>query len=101
MMSPRWVNPRALDRHFADHGEEVGAENVEDYEASAVETTRVGRRFTYVDRSTGKPHVGYFNLATGKFTGLDRTERRIYTHFVPSDGEEYVRRLRQSDYDHG
>jgi pyocin large subunit-like protein len=98
-MIPRWVNRRALERHFTDHGADVGAGTVAEYEASTAETIRVEKRFTYVDRSAGKPHVGYFDPATGKFTGLDRRGHLVYTHFVPSDGEDYVRRLRQSDYD--
>jgi|SRR3954463_9090576 len=98
-MTPRWTSRNALDGHFSDHGAEVGATTVAEYEASAVETTQVGKRFTYLDRLTGKPHVGYFDLGTGKFTGLDRRGRRIHTHFIPTDGENYVRRLRQSDYD--
>jgi hypothetical protein len=97
-MTPKWPTRRKAEEHFFNHGQEVGASTVEEYEASAIETIRVGRPFQYVDRTTGKRHLGYFDPPTGRFAGLDRRGRRIFTHFVPDEGEEYVRNLPHSDY---
>ena len=48
-----------------------------------------GKRFTYLDRRSGLRRVGYFEVATGRFTGLTEGETALITHFVTD--EQYVR----------
>ncbi len=98
-MTPKWRDRQALADHFADHGHELEAITIEDFEASALDTIRVGKQFTYTDRGSGRQHIGYYDRATGRFTGTSSSGRRIFTHFRPSSGEDYVRRLPNQTYD--
>jgi len=78
-----------------DHGRGVGAASEEEYDESARETIRRGARFEYRERN-GVLRVGYYDRVGGLFTGMERDERRITTHYAA--GEAYVRRLRDSTY---
>ena len=93
-----WHSDDRLLEHFEEHGEEVGATTVEQYDASARWTIRVGKRFTYVDRKTEEPRTGYYALASNRFTSLDSDEQRILSHFAPSARETYIRGLLDSDH---
>ncbi len=94
----RWQSDAKLRAHFRRHGAEVGAADLASYDASARQTIRLGKRFTYVDPATGVPRVGYYDIGRGLFTGLTDDERYITTHFRPADGESYLRALPSSTY---
>jgi hypothetical protein len=85
-------------KHYNKHRGQFGRQTVEQYDKSARKTIRLGIRFTYRDPDYGAPRVGYFTPGNGRFTVLNRSETRIITHFIPDDGEEYVRGLPESTY---
>jgi len=91
MSGPPWLSSGKLREHFTKHGHEVGAATPRDYDVSARETIRRGERFTYTDRRSGLPRVGYFEPATGRFTGLTDGETVLITHFAADD--HYVRNV--------
>ena len=91
----RWA-PGQREAHFERHPE--GYRTVEEYDQGARETIRVGRPFTYRDRTTGEPRLGFYDPATNRFTAVTRDGRRITTHFRPDRGEAYVRGLPESSY---
>jgi hypothetical protein len=72
--------------HYAKHGDQVGASNLRQYDASARQTIRNGREFTYKDRFTGERRVGYYDANTGLFTATSQTGKVpiIHTHFMES-----------------
>lgn len=90
-----WGDPPERWNHYTIHGRGVGAATPEEYDASARATIRTGTRVEYRERN-GVPRVGYYDRTRGLFTGLDRSERRITTHYVAT--ERYVRGLRESTY---
>jgi hypothetical protein len=90
-----WGDSPARWNHYVEHGRGVGANTEQEYDESARRTIREGVRFEYRERN-GAPRVGYYDRVRGHFTGLDRQERRIATHFAV--GEPYVRGLRNSTY---
>ncbi len=90
-----WESREHLDDHFADHGPEVGAGTLEDFDASAQRTVARGTIFSYEDRGTGEPRIGHYDRATGLFAALNEDER-IVTHFRCV--EEYVLELPRSTY---
>jgi pyocin large subunit-like protein len=89
-MTPRWRSRQKLEEHFGDHRDEFGDIDIDAYEASALDTIDVGTPFTYEDRGTRTPRLGYFDPETGRFTGTSPDGRLILTHFIPDDGEDYV-----------
>src|SRR5688572_27301846 len=90
-----WGDPPARWNHYTEHGRSVGAATEQEYDESARQTIRDGVRFDYRERN-GVPRFGYYDRARGHFTGLEKDERRITTHFAA--GERYVRGLRDSTY---
>ena len=97
-MRPTWRDREALEDHFENHKDKFGAITIEDYEASALDTITVGEPFRYTDRGSRRQHRGYYDRATGRFTGVSSNGRRIFTHFKPDDGEDYVRGLPNTTY---
>jgi hypothetical protein len=91
----RWA-PGQLGAHFQRHPE--GYRTVEEYDRGARETIRQGIAFTYVDRTTDLPRLGFYERETNRFTALTRSGDRITTHFRPDSGERYVRNLERSSY---
>jgi hypothetical protein len=85
----KWVKARqgvegpGLRGHFGKHGEDVGARTAREFDESARETIRRGKRFSYRDRATNEPRVGYFDPDTGLFTATSQTRKTpaILTHF--------------------
>lgn len=77
-----WFTATSRWSHFLKHGKKLGAVTVDDYDESARETIRAGRRFTYRDRTTGKDRVGYYHASTERFTAMTDDEAVIMTHFV-------------------
>jgi hypothetical protein len=92
----RWRNAEDLAEHAAEHGPELGLLSAAEYDASARETVRQGRRFLYQDRGTGRTRVGYFDPRSGRFTALSHDEATILTHFYTD--RQYVRRLPSTTY---
>ena len=97
-MTPRWRSRQKLQEHFVDHKDEFENIDIDAYEESALDTIDVGTSFTYEDRGTGMPRLGYFDPATGRFTSLSSDGRLIFTHFIPDEGEDYVLDLPNSTY---
>jgi len=92
----KW-GPGQLERHAKyRHPNEYAS--MQDYDQGARQTILTGQRFTYTDRQTGLPRVGYYDRSTNRFTGLTVDETRITTHFRPTSGEGYVTGLRDSTY---
>jgi hypothetical protein len=91
----RWA-PGQLEAHFQKHPE--GYRSVEEYDRGAREVIRQGIAFTYVDRTTNLPRLGFYERETNRFTALTRAGDRITTHFRPDNGERYVRNLERSSY---
>jgi hypothetical protein len=83
--------------HFRLHGHRLRLRTVEEYDASARETIRLGVRVSYMDLDSGEDRVGYFDPDRGRFTGLSADERFIVTHFRAT--ARYVRRLLNVDYE--
>lgn len=92
----RWASSAELTSHFSKHGSKLGLVSESEYDASGRMTIRDGRRFTYEDRASGDPRVGYFDQRSGLFTALTTDETIILTHFL-TDGD-YVRGLPASTY---
>jgi pyocin large subunit-like protein len=95
--SASWL-PGELPWHFGKHGHALGLSTIADYDASARDTIRVGKRFTYRTRLGRKPPVGYYDPRTNRFTALTRDEAIILTHVPPTTGAAYVRGLPRSSY---
>jgi RHS repeat-associated protein len=72
--------------HYAKHGDQVGATSIRQFDASARQTIRDGREFTYRDRFTGARRVGYWDSKTGLFTATTQKGKTpiIHTHFKVS-----------------
>ena len=91
-----WGDPPARWNHYTKHRNTLGVATEQEYDESARDTERCGRRFTFRDRSSGARRVGYFERATGRFTVLNERETRIRSHYVTS--ERQIRGLLESDY---
>ena len=98
MSDPVWVSQFRLRWDFGKHGPEFPFSTVQDYEASSLDTFRVGARFEFEDRKSGRDRVGYYDKATNRLTVLTDDELIILSHYRPTQGEAYVRRLLRSTY---
>ena len=79
---PEWQSRGHLEDHLADHGLEVGAGTVQEYDASArTVVERADMIFAYADPTTGLPRVGCYASETGPFTALSDDDRWIVNHF--------------------
>ena len=86
---PEWQSREHLEGHFADHGREVGARTVEEYDASArAVVARADMIFSYEDPTTGLLRVGCYDVQTGLFTALSDDDHWIVSHFATDD--DYV-----------
>lgn len=94
--SPEWPSKESREYHFNSHRHEYAWVDVHDYDASAREVIRIGKRFTYRDRLTKARRVGYFDPRTGRSTAVSWDEADLLTHFVTD--EAYLRGLPGSDY---
>ena len=92
----RWRSEASRQHHFADHGREMGAATVEEYDASVDDALDHGTYFTYWDDTSGEDRVGCFDRPSGRFVGLTEDDE-VVTHFTTT--ERYVRRLPHSNYD--
>ncbi len=88
----KWVTPSqntdgpGLRDHFNKHGEDLGFTSTKNYDISARNTIKNGRKFKYKDRSSGETRVGYWDEKTGLFTATSQTRKTpiILTHFQES-----------------
>jgi len=94
--TPRWTSPVQLADKFKKHGRRLGIRDIQAYMANSLDTVRRGVRFTYEDRFTSEPRVGYFDPMTGRFTAVTEDDTQIVNHFRVREG--YVRDLPASDY---
>jgi hypothetical protein len=81
--------------HYRNHGHEFPGYTIEQYDQSAHETVEIGILFEYADPDSDDDRTGYFDLATGRFTGTT-LDGLIVTHFVTTEG--YVIGLPYNDY---
>jgi hypothetical protein len=95
---PSWTGRRDLERHFRKHGPRFPCPTIEDYEASALSTIRLGVQFTYEDPDTFLPRIGYYHQASNRLTVVTADGRYIVSHFRPSRGRRYCRELPASTY---
>jgi hypothetical protein len=101
-MPPRWrrqtLHAKFLQHplDFEPHPDWRGVATEADYERSSLETIREGVEFTYPDRTSGDPRVGYFDPLTLCFTAVTTDRQWIITHFPAA--EQYVRTRPDSDY---
>lgn len=95
--TPEWPSYDYLYHHFLAHGGDLSVRTVDEYDASARATLRAGRRFTYIDRRSGEPRVGYYQPSPRRFTALTEDMQTILTHFRPED-PDYPRKLLRSTY---
>jgi hypothetical protein len=74
---------RGVRYKFMKHHEDVGVDTLRDYDLSARRTIQDGKSFTYRDRATNEPRVGYWNAKTDLFTATSVTRRgtTIFTHY--------------------
>ena len=93
---PEWRSPKRLVDHFEKHGQRMGLDNIDAYDASARATIARGTIFGYEDEETGEWRVGYYDREAGLFTAVSDDDRYIVTHY-PSD-EDYVLDLTDSTY---
>jgi hypothetical protein len=70
--SARWPSQAYLNIKFHKHGSLLGVATLAKYDASARATVHAGRQFTYTDRQSGRPRVGYFDATTLRFTALSQ-----------------------------
>lgn len=96
-LDAEWPSQQYLVRKFRDHGAEVGARTIQEYDDSTRETIEHGVRFECDDREEGGPRVGYWDVYTGLFTSLSPNETRIINHFRPDD-PDYAAKLPNSTY---
>uniref|UniRef100_UPI0035E430BB RHS repeat-associated core domain-containing protein n=1 Tax=Kosakonia cowanii TaxID=208223 RepID=UPI0035E430BB len=77
------IDGPGLRDHYEKHGSQVGATTTKEYDYSARQTIQNGRKFTYRDRYTNKPRVGYYDPEKGLFTATSQTGKTpvILTHF--------------------
>jgi hypothetical protein len=95
--SATW-SPGQLQSHFAKHGREGPYPSAAAYDASARETVRIGRAFSYVDRTTRARRRGFYDPPSNRFTAVTQDGKRITTHFRPDNRERYVQNLLESTY---
>lgn len=92
---PQWKTVEHLEGHFTAHRREFPRLSIALYDASAQETFAVGVRFSFRDRRTGLPRVGYFHRESSRMTVVDG-DGFIVSHFRTD--EEYVTLLPRSTY---
>jgi pyocin large subunit-like protein len=98
MSDPSWVSQFRLRTDFGKHGPEFPFSTVDEYEESSLDTFRVGARFEFEDRKSGRDRLGYYDKATNRLTVLTDDGLLILSHYRPTQGETYLRRLKRSTY---
>lgn len=92
-------NGPGIRRHFADHGADVGAKTLREYNLSARRTIQRamedGKVFHYRDRTTRKPRVGFYDPTNEFFTAttIRNGKVTIHTHYPPDKGFDELKEL--------
>jgi hypothetical protein len=99
----RWAQtaswaPGQLQEHFSKHGREGPYATIRDYDSAARDTIIAGATFTYVDRESRAPRLGFYHGGTNRFTSLTADGQRITTFFHPDRRDSYVRSLDRSTF---
>ena len=68
------------------HGGPLRVRSVEAYDASADETIAIGTPFTYRERDTKEPRVGYFHRDTSRFVAVD-LDGVVRTHYMTDEAD--------------
>ena len=89
-----WQSDHHRADHFRDHGAEVGARSVEEYNASAhaVIENDDADTFLYRGIDTDLDRIGLYDPLTGLFTALTEEQEWIVTHYRTDP--EYIRGLK-------
>jgi len=90
-----WKSRQHLEDHYRQHPREFSGATIDDHDASAQETLKVGIYFTYTDTTTDEERTGCYHRETERLTILDETDA-IVSHFHCP--ERYVRGLDDSTY---
>jgi hypothetical protein len=90
-----WKSRAHLEDHYDRHRGELRTRSIEEYDASAQETIRIGVAFTYDDPGTGLPRTGYFHRDSSRMTAVD-IDGFIVSHFQAD--EFYVVTVPRSTY---
>jgi hypothetical protein len=80
-----WKTQAHLEDHFPEHRGELQVRSIDEYDASAQETIAIGTPFTYRDRTTGEPRIGYFHRESSRFVAVD-LDGFIRTHYQTDEG---------------
>jgi hypothetical protein len=76
-----WRSDELLATHFRRHGRCLGCATIDQYDASARETTEVGTQFEYRDPDTGAWGMGWYDGPSQRFTAMNEDGVLILTHF--------------------
>jgi hypothetical protein len=90
-----WKTQQHLEDHYELHRRELRVRSIEEYDASAQDTIVIGVTFTYRDRRTGEPRVGYFHRDSSRFAATD-VNGLLRTHYRTD--EAHVAGLPRSTY---
>ncbi|MFI6910043.1 LamG-like jellyroll fold domain-containing protein [Nonomuraea sp. NPDC050394] len=87
----KWVSEANLDRHFADHGEEMGLTTLSEYRYAAMDLmcTCNGRRPGVLVKRDGKTYR-FYDPKTGEFGAAG--PNGIITYFKPDEGIDYFKK---------
>ena len=94
----RWQSEGHRQRHFYEHGSEMDAATIDEYDAATDDTLDHGTYFGYWDDNTEQDRIGCFDRRTGRFVVLN-VDDEVVSCFLTS--ERYVRSLPFSNYDDG
>jgi hypothetical protein len=81
-----WRSVAHLEDHYVRHHGLLSVHSVEAYDASADETIVLGTRFTYRDRDSREPRVGYFHRETSRFVAVD-LDGVVRAHYITDEAD--------------
>lgn len=91
-----WISEASRQRHFREHGREVGAQSIDRYDESVQWTLDNGRFFEFFHEDAGEFRTGCYHRETGLFVVLNLADA-VVTHYVCP--EWYVEGLSDNNYD--
>ena len=80
-----WKTQQHPEDHYLEHRHEFARHTIEQYDASAQETTVIGVQFTFREPRTRERRVGYYHRESARFTVTD-VDGFIRTHFHTDEG---------------
>jgi hypothetical protein len=81
-----WRSEQHRREHFENHRGPLRVRSIDEYDASADQTIAIGTPFTYLDRFTGEPRVGYFHRETSRFVAVD-LDGVIRSHYQTDEAD--------------